>query len=134
MWRLVILGDLEMPKDFSILRSPNMCIANNGALNVNTVDKKGIIKKMNHPQEPWKFGVMLKRTDTFVISQVSFIAIQVKKKKYNFNKFIITKRMQSGWVLSINDKNIVLMKGKKTIKFDMVIATPDETINAYYFC
>ena len=41
--------------------------------------------------------------------------------EYNFSVFSITKRLQNEWVLSGNNKNIMLMKSNKNIKFDMVI-------------
>ena len=41
----VILVDLEVPKDFSILQSPDIWVANTGAF--------------NYPWEPWEFRVML---------------------------------------------------------------------------
>ena len=36
--------------------------------------------------------------------------------EYNFNVFSITKRIQSGWVLSENNVNNMLMKGDKKIR------------------
>ena len=53
--------------------------------------------------------------------------------KYNFDVLNITKRMQSGWVLSINDKNIILFKGDKKSKFDTVISMHHVAIFACFF-
>ena len=41
--------------------------------------------------------------------------------EYNFNMFGIMKRLQSGWVLVGTNKNIILTKCNKEIKFDIVI-------------
>ena len=53
--------------------------------------------------------------------------------EYNFDVLNITKRMQSGWVLSINDKNIILFKGDKKSKFDTVISMHHVAIFACFF-
>ena len=49
--------------------------------------------------------------------------------QYNFNVFSITKRLKSGWVLSINHMNIILTKGEKKIEFDIVIPMLHGAIN-----
>ena len=54
--------------------------------------------------------------------------------EYNFNMFSMTKQLQSGWVSSRNDKNIVLIKGDKKLMFDVLILMPCGAFYAYYFC
>ena len=50
----------------------------------------------------------------------AMIADVTNNPDYNFDVFSITRRLQSGWVLAKNDKNMMQTKGYEKIKFDIV--------------
>ena len=51
----LILVDLEIPKGFSILNSPDIWIANTGVSNDGTAHKKGITNLTKDESSSWEF-------------------------------------------------------------------------------
>ena len=135
-----------MANKSSILRDPNVWIADTGATSDSTFDDRGMegIKETNT-------NITMGKGNPVSSSKMGDIKVKVHNKygeelfdakmpqaayipKENFNLFSLTQRMKQGWTLGRNDESIWLEKGGNRITFDIVITTPKGAIYCAYLC
>ena len=119
----------------NILKNPNIFIGDTGATADVTNDKTGCVNK----QENSTMSVGIEGEASKCVSQVDLPGILCEKKgnekdpvtfksmrynpKANFNIISLTKLIMDGWIMTGDKNGIVMRKGNKEIRFNIVIKT-----------
>ena len=143
--KIAVTG-MSMANKASILRDPNVWIADTGATRDSTFDdsgmkgiedtKKKITMGKGKPVSSSKMGDLKVKVHNKFGEELFNARMQkvAHVPEVNFNLFSLTQRMKQGWELGRNDESIWLDKGKKRITFNIVIPTPKGAIYCAYLC
>ena len=144
---LMAMGEMKFPDSMRLLSDPNIWIADTGATTDSTGFDYGVIKTRAGTVNDQLMDASGKSMPSTVIGNLPVTKINCEGKEEEnivlqdvnvvptakYNLFSVTKRTKEGWELQGNKEALVLKKGNKIVKFDIILNSEKGLLYCGYF-